>query len=303
MPMSAKQPRAAGKSAGMVAASDGCRATNRAAKLAAVARKAKSSIGPKRAVRRPFAEGISRITDLCFDLWPIRIVAKSQRGEIDAKASPMPSRGTAKNVTHCRRPRLAGHSSARWQRQRFALGRDCVNRALKVLPTPLLLHFWLGSRTGGALIDPSSETLEVASLKEDNDRRRYFAANCGSIQGGTLQIGSIEPVADPVLRRSVQGVFRAMKPDDEGIDLLRRSGHGLTVAAAAFGATLGDTVGAAIDSNTGHAPILHTEVIGDTLAGFVANGLVDIAEGAYKLGVPLVGLPAHALLQGESSPP
>ncbi len=206
------------------AASDGCRATNRAAKLAAVARKAKSSIGPKRAVRRPFAEGISRITDLCFDLWPIRIVAKSQRGEIDAKASPMPSRGTAKNVTHCRRPRLAGHSSARWQRQRFALGRDCVNRALKVLPTPLLLHFWLGSRTGGALIDPSSETLEVASLKEDNDRRRYFAANCGSIQGGTLQIGSIEPVADPVLRRSVQGVFRAMKPDDEGIDLLRRSG-------------------------------------------------------------------------------
>ncbi len=79
--------------------------------------------------------------------------------------------------------------------------------------------------------------------------------------------------------------------------------HGLTVAAAAFGATLGDTVGAAINSNTGHAPILHTEVIGDTLAGFVANGLVDIAEGAYKLGLPLVGLPAHALLQGESSPP
>jgi hypothetical protein len=35
---------------------------------------------------------------------------------------------------------------------------------------------------------------------------------------------AINPGANMGLRRAVEGVFRAMKPEDEGINLLRRSG-------------------------------------------------------------------------------
>jgi hypothetical protein len=88
--------------------------------------------------------------------------------------------------------------------------------------------------------------------------------------------------------------------------------HGLTVAKAAFGATLGDAVGTVILNNTsGPAAMLHTEVDGDTIVGAVANALIDIAEGSYKVGIPLVGIPGssaslgepgHTALQGENIP-
>jgi hypothetical protein len=83
--------------------------------------------------------------------------------------------------------------------------------------------------------------------------------------------------------------------------------QGLTVTEAAYGAAFGDTVGAVLRApaslglplttvfsttgNNGFSP--------NTVAGLVANALIDNAEGMYKAGVSLAALPQHAPLQGE----
>ena len=83
--------------------------------------------------------------------------------------------------------------------------------------------------------------------------------------------------------------------------------QGLTITQAAYGAAFGDSVGAALRApaslnlplttvfsttgNNGFSP--------NTVAGLVANALIDNAEGLYTTGVSLNALPQHAPLQGE----
>ena len=83
--------------------------------------------------------------------------------------------------------------------------------------------------------------------------------------------------------------------------------QGLTITQAAYGAAFGDSVGAALRApaslnlplttvfsttgNNGFSP--------NTVAGLVANALIDNAEGLYTPGVSLNALPQHAPLQGE----
>ena len=82
---------------------------------------------------------------------------------------------------------------------------------------------------------------------------------------------------------------------------------GLTVQQAAFGAALGDSVGVALLNST--AANLQTVISTtpgvnpfspNTVAGLVANALIDNAEGKYTTGVALGALPAHQPLQGEA---
>lgn len=81
---------------------------------------------------------------------------------------------------------------------------------------------------------------------------------------------------------------------------------GLTVQQAAFGAALGDSVGVALLNPT--AANLQTVISTtpgvnpfspNTVAGLVANALIDNAEGKYTTGVALGALPVHQPLQGE----
>ena len=81
---------------------------------------------------------------------------------------------------------------------------------------------------------------------------------------------------------------------------------GLTVQQAAFGAALGDSVGVALLNPT--AANLQTVISTtpglnpfspNTVAGSVANALIDNAEGKYTSGVALGALPVHQPLQGE----
>jgi hypothetical protein len=59
--------------------------------------------------------------------------------------------------------------------------------------------------TWSALIDPSSEALEIPSAKRNSHWRRKFSANCGSIQYERFQIGPIKPAAEMALHRAVEG--------------------------------------------------------------------------------------------------
>jgi hypothetical protein len=81
--------------------------------------------------------------------------------------------------------------------------------------------------------------------------------------------------------------------------------QGRTVQQAAYGAAFGDAVGVALlnptpanlqsvfstTASNGFSP--------NTVAGLVANALIDVAEGTYVAGVALGALPQHAPLQGE----
>jgi hypothetical protein len=83
---------------------------------------------------------------------------------------------------------------------------------------------------------------------------------------------------------------------------------GLTVTQAAYGAAFGDAIGVALTNPTsanlqtvvsttqGQAPVQFSP---NTIAGFVANALIDVATGQYQTGVALGALPAHTPLQGE----
>ena len=82
---------------------------------------------------------------------------------------------------------------------------------------------------------------------------------------------------------------------------------GLSVTQAAYGATFGDSIGVALLNPT--AANLQTVVsttpnvnafTPNTIAGLVANALIDNAEGTYKTGVSLAALPPHTPLQGEA---
>ena len=82
---------------------------------------------------------------------------------------------------------------------------------------------------------------------------------------------------------------------------------GLTVQQAAYGATLGDGVGVALLNPT--SANLQTVVTTNTaansftpntIAGLVANALIDNAEGMYKTGATLQTLATHQPLQGEA---
>ena len=82
---------------------------------------------------------------------------------------------------------------------------------------------------------------------------------------------------------------------------------GLTVQQAAFGAALGDSVGVALLNPTAaNLQTVTSTTPGanpfspNTVAGSVANALIDNAEGKYTTGVALGALPAHQPLQGEA---
>jgi len=89
---------------------------------------------------------------------------------------------------------------------------------------------------------------------------------------------------------------------------------GLTATQAAFGATAGDAMGAAVlaPASLGlplttvistQTPQTPTQFSPNTVKGQVANALIGNAEGQYVTGVALGSLPAHTPLQGEFTTP
>ena len=82
--------------------------------------------------------------------------------------------------------------------------------------------------------------------------------------------------------------------------------QGRTVTQASYGAAFGDAVGVALlnPTSAGLQTVVGTDPAfpfsPNTIQGLVANALINIAEGTYKVGVPLNALPQHALLQGEA---
>jgi peptidase M10/serralysin-like protein/matrixin len=81
--------------------------------------------------------------------------------------------------------------------------------------------------------------------------------------------------------------------------------QGRTVTQAAYGAAIGDAIGVALQTPTAAnlATVFSTTANNgfspNTVAGLVANALIDNAEGLYTPGVSLRALPQHVLLQGE----
>jgi hypothetical protein len=83
---------------------------------------------------------------------------------------------------------------------------------------------------------------------------------------------------------------------------------GLTVTQAAYGAAFGDAIGVALTNPTsanlqtvvsttqGQTPVQFSP---NTIAGLVANALIDVATGQYQTGVALGALAPHTPLQGE----
>ena len=83
---------------------------------------------------------------------------------------------------------------------------------------------------------------------------------------------------------------------------------GLSVTQAAFGATFGDAIGVALLNLTSAnlQTVISTNTAANnfspnTIAGLVANALIDNAEGKYATGTSLGALPAHQPLQGEAT--
>jgi len=82
--------------------------------------------------------------------------------------------------------------------------------------------------------------------------------------------------------------------------------QGRTVTQASYGAAFGDAVGVALLNPT--SANLQTQVSTNpafpfspnTIQGLVANALITIAEGTYKVGTPLASQVPHDLLQGEA---
>jgi len=83
--------------------------------------------------------------------------------------------------------------------------------------------------------------------------------------------------------------------------------QGRTVAQASYGAAFGDAVGVALlNPTTANLQTVVSTTPGvnpftpNTIAGLVANALIDVAEGKYVTGVTLGALPLHQALQGEA---
>ena len=83
---------------------------------------------------------------------------------------------------------------------------------------------------------------------------------------------------------------------------------GLTITQAAFGATFGDAIGVALLNSTSAnlLTVISTNTAANnfspnTVAGLIANALIDTAEGKYTIGTSLGALPAHQPLQGEAT--
>ena len=77
---------------------------------------------------------------------------------------------------------------------------------------------------------------------------------------------------------------------------------------AAYGATFGDAIGVALLNSTSAnlQTVISTNTAANnfspnTVAGLVANALIDNAEGKYATGTSLGALPAHQPLQGEAT--
>src|SRR5262245_46356443 len=85
--------------------------------------------------------------------------------------------------------------------------------------------------------------------------------------------------------------------------------QGRSEAQAVFGTTFGDAMGVALTNSTSAnlATVFSTNPAfpfsPNTVAGLVANALIDNAEGSYTAGVALGALPPHQLLQGEAGVP
>jgi hypothetical protein len=77
---------------------------------------------------------------------------------------------------------------------------------------------------------------------------------------------------------------------------------GMSATLASYGAAFGDAIGVALLNDTSAKLKTDIDLNSDVLlSGAVANALIDNAEGLYTAGVPLASLPAHQLLQGEST--